>query len=446
MGRIRLLGNAEYFYFLYNRIASTNFVVLIESPERLEIANLQTAIELVIERYEAFRIDIVVESPTRISFATGNSRMPQIIHINSSTKELNTVIESEINTPLQTEDTPFRLTIYSDEELNSHNLIITFNHTLIDASAAVLIAQDILFAAKCPHKYESSSQPLHPNLERLLPQKARGIFVLKAIMIMVMRGLKTSKLYGKPEKSTEGRYNFRSRNIHLERVQLNGEKTTAIVEMTRKNSITVHHLLSAIQLVAFRNFYKREGTLPLMIAMPVNLRNMLTPPVPPNAPGLFISIPKLIIPIADENATIEIAKMVKCELDSQMASGEAAVLWKLLPRSIFKTSPQGINKIEMAFSKNPDYSMISNLGVVPAIAPMTKAGIVSNIHFAVAPPKDCMLCVSVCSCNGFMNINICFNTDLLTIDNCIQYTAEYNKILTSLLNLKAEINDRPQKN
>jgi NRPS condensation-like uncharacterized protein len=438
MGRIRFLGNAEYFYFLYNRIATTNFVVLIESSERLETANLQTAIEAVIDKYEVFRMHIVVESPTRLSFVTGDSRIPRIIHLQPSTIELNTVIEIEINTPLETEDTPFRFTIYSDEEASSHHLIITFNHTLIDASAAVSIAQEILLAAKFPHKFESSAQTLLPNLEKLLPRKTRGIFVLKAILLMVMRGLKSTKLYGKPEKSTKGRYNYKSRNIHLQRMQLNSEKTTAIIELARKNSITVHHLLSAVQLVAFRKFYKEEGVLPLMIAMPVNLRNFLTPPLPLNAPGLFISIPKLTIPIPKEYFTIEIARMVKSNLDDQIASGEAVVLWKILPRSIFKASPQGIRNVDIAFSKNPDYSMLSNLGVVPTIEPFRNIDFVGNIQFGVAPPKDCMLCVSVCSHNGSMNINLCFNTDLLTYDNCTQYIAEYNKVLNTLLEWKAE--------
>ena len=445
MSRIRLLGNAEYFYFLYNRIATTNFVVVIESSKKLEAANLQTAIEAVVERYEAFRMHIVEESPTRLSFAMCDSRIPRIIQMQPSTNELNTVIESEINTPLETEDTPFRLTIYSDGEARSHHLIITFNHTLIDASAAVSIAQEILFATKSPHKYESSPQPLLPNLEKLLPRKTRGIFVLKAILSMVMRGLKSTKLYGKPEKSTEGRYNYKSRNIDLQRMQLDSEKTTAIIELARKNRITVHHLLSAAQLVAFRKLCKKHGILPLIIAMPVNLRNMLTPPVPTNAPGLFISLPKLTIPIPKENNAIEIAKMVKSNLDDQIASGEAVVLWKILPRSIFKASPQGIRKVDAAFSKNPDYSMISNLGVISTIEPLKNEHLVSNIQFAVAPSKDCMLCTSVCSYSGSMNINLCFNTDLLTKDDCTQYIAEYRKVLITLLEGKAENNYRPQK-
>lgn len=191
----------------------------------------------------------------------------------------------------------------------------------------------------------------------------------------------------------------------------------------------MHHLLCAVQLVALRRLYDKKGVIPLVIAMPVNLRRMLDPPVSSGVPGLFIALPKLSIPVSEEHTPIEIARIIKTSLGDILATGEVLVSWKLLPRFIFSATPKGLAKAQAIFSQNPDFSMLTNMGAISRIDPFNAVSPVTNIHFAVAPPKDSLACLSACTYDGVMNINLCFNSDLLSHQRCDQVVRWYTDTL-----------------
>lgn len=65
------------------------------------------------------------------------------------------------------------------------------------------------------------------------------------------------------------------------------------------------------------------------------------------------------------------------------------------------------------FSNHPPSSMITNCGEIPYLESQSGNAPLQRLYFAVAPPKDVLLCTAASSFQDSMNLNLSFNTDWL---------------------------------
>lgn len=409
---IRELGNAEYFYYLANKITSTNFSVIFELNESVSLEDLKRSTSQIVETYEKLRIKIIRSSETNLSFVKNEQPNIGIVHKTGSSESLISLIEQEINSSFENENDPFRVTCFTNSDQNSEHIIFTFSHTLTDATAAIMIAQKIILNAfKKDFDVKISKQNVLPNVERVFPKKAKGLLFLRLLYRFVIRKIKFERKYGKLRPLKKGLYNINSRNIKNYRIVIENLEYAQLLEKCRKNKVTVHHILSALQILALRKEYSENGKIPIEISMPVNLRNMLSSKISSDIPGLYISIPSLTIVVDEEENILEIAENVKDILSQKISLGEIFVTFNVLKKSKFPCNEQGIKNLEAMFSKNQPTTMITNVGLIQAID--DKFIPFHSVEFSVAPSKHALLCSSVCSYNNTMIINCCFNVDLL---------------------------------
>jgi len=417
MDFIRELGHAEYFYYMYNKLASTNFVVAVELRQAIRKGALSDSVNSLFKEYEVFHSKIETKSATRLAFCRGSFQHIGLSEQAGKKSALNPCIAKEVSTPMEIESCPLRLTIFTEVDSKTQFLLFTFNHLFNDASSALVLVQKTLaLTLSETGSITLQKQSFSPNQEQLYPCSVHGLSFLKAIVSMIKRDRSVKKKYGRMEQRISKKYSDQSRNIDLMRTSLNKMRTRNLLAIARKNGLTVHHLLCAIQLMVVRRHYHSSGVVPLSMSMPVNLRGMLHPVVDPETPGLYISIPKLSIPVGVHPNLMELASVVKSELERKISSKEVFILWSLLPRSRIPNSEEGLCSMNALFSKNPESTMISNLGAVPVLPVLESWNPIHSLHFAVAPPKDAMFCSAVCSFNGEMVLSICFNTDLLSKD------------------------------
>lgn len=409
---IRDLGKAEYFYHLANKIASTNFSVIFELNESVSPEDLKQSVNRIVEAYEMFCTKIISSGETNLSFVKNEEPNIEIVHKTSPSESLISLIEQEINSPFENENDPFRVICFTNSDQNSEHIVFTFNHTLTDATAAIMIAQKIILNAfKKDFDVKINKQDVLPNVEQVFPKKAKGFLFLRLLYRFVIRKIKFARKYGKLRPLKKGLYNINSRNIKNYRIVIEDSEYTQLVEKCRENKVTVHHILSALQIHALRKEYSENGKIPIEISMPVNLRNKLSTKIDSDIPGLYISIPSLTTAVNEEENVLEIAKNVKDILTQKISQGEIFVTFNVLSKSKFPCNEQGIKNLEAMFSKNQPTTMITNVGLIQAIDDNCKQ--IRSVEFSVAPSKHALLCSSVCSFNNTMIINCSFNTDLL---------------------------------
>jgi len=270
------------------------------------------------------------------------------------------------------------------------------------------------------------------NLERMLPSSVRGLGFLRTAFSLVRRSVLIKRRDKKLQQRISGEYNFHSRSVYINRIRIQKQPSQNIRKLARNNRLTIHHILSAILAVIVRKQYEQKGKIPLTISMPVSLRKMLNPEIDFEVPGLYISVPKLNIPVSNDDHIVKVAKLIKTELQHVIHSKEVLILWNLLTRKKFPNTGEGLERMDMTFSKNADSAMITNLGVIPIIPELESKNLIRSLHFAVAPPKDALLCCAVSSYREEMVLNFCFNTDLLPKNNCQTLYQEFESELNEI--------------
>lgn len=429
---IRELGNTEYFFYLYDKIASTNFSVIIELKKSISIESLKKSINLIVNSYEIFCTKIVASTKTKLYFEKNDKTDYDIISKSGSAESLTSIIEEEINTPIKNGKGSLRVIYFTDNTDNKVYMIFTFNHTLTDAIAGIKISQNIILYA-----YDSNAKPykqaILPSLEQLFPKSTKGFTFFRSILRFIIKNIKFTKKYRKPLSLEESQYNFNSRNIKIYKIVISENDYKPLIENCKKHNLTVHHILSAIQIIAFRKNYSNTGKIPIALSMPVNLRKMLSTEVDSNIPGLFISIPKLNIKVSERENILEIAKNVKQVLFQKESNREFFISFNVVPKSKFPFNEQGLKKFELLCFKNPPSSMITNVGIIPSLDGFNDENPIQSISFSVAPPKDALLCSSVCSYNDKMIINYCFNIDLISEKDSLIFIERIKKQIADFL-------------
>ncbi len=430
---IRKLGNAEYFYYLYNKLAPTNFVVIASLNINLEIKAISKSLNTLVNTYEIFGTKIVPVSSTQLAFCENPIQTIEPHEVIGPANMLNSIIAQEVNSPLKHDNEPLHITIFTENESKSQHLLFTFNHILTDAAAAVMMVQKtVAYALSGRVPLAVDQKAISLNLERMLPSSVRGLGFLRTAFSLVRRSVLIKRRDKKLQQRISGEYNFHSRSVYINRIRIQKQPSQNIRKLARNNRLTIHHILSAILAVIVRKQYEQKGKIPLTISMPVSLRKMLNPEIDFEVPGLYISVPKLNIPVSNDDHIVKVAKLIKTELQHVIHSKEVLILWNLLTRKKFPNTGEGLERMDMTFSKNADSAMITNLGVIPIIPELESKNLIRSLHFAVAPPKDALLCCAVSSYREEMVLNFCFNTDLLPKNNCQTLYQEFESELNEI--------------
>ena len=412
---IRRLGNAEYFYYQYNKIAPTNIAVVLELNKYINPSDLRNAINIVVNNYQSFCTTINSTNDTDLFFKRSDKLKYSVNNLSGNTNNLREIVEHKTNTALAPDNLPIDTTYFINTETNSYHIIFTINHLHTDAIGGILICKEIL---KFVYHNESDTlktfQELHPNLEQFFPRSAKGWTFINGLTKYFYHYWKYYRKWEKFKYYELNKYSFGHRKLTTKYIIIQNSDFNQLLNRSRKLDLTLNQILSAIQILAFRNEIQIEGKIPLVLSIPINLRNKLTQKIESDVPGLFIAIPKLTIFATQNDNLYSVARKIKQDLRNQINMGQIFINWKMLPRSRFNTKKNGLRNVEKMFLKNIPSSIITNVGNIEYSNYVDKY--IKSIYFAVAPPKDALLCSALSSYKKKLTINYCFNSSLMSID------------------------------
>jgi NRPS condensation-like uncharacterized protein len=402
----RRLGKTEYFYWLYDKIDCTNFVLATTLTGKGAGICVEQHLEKTLKSFSRLQESVVVEKNKVPGFAKKKVFNTTVSYRSGNEGLYSDLLKKELTEAFEQGQAPVRALVYYLIPENKLMLAITFNHVFNDARGALTIFKFLLTSIYWSETSESKFiLPETPAQEKLLPRSVRGLCLLKHI-----KSSETKKRNNISFRNNNSISPASYREFRIFRKLVDEEKTETILKYCKSNKISITSFLAAIQCSLVRDFMAVEGEIPVAINIPFDNRDNILPGDMGNIPGLYITIPRLIININNNYELPVIAGEIGKRLKYLKESKERYLTFQFFPAKLFPPDTRGINLLKKSLSKKPVSSMLTNLGKIELKTNDGRLIPVPNIDFHVAPSRDCIVCTSAVSYKRQLSISVGINT------------------------------------
>jgi phthiocerol/phthiodiolone dimycocerosyl transferase-like enzyme len=293
-------------------------------------------------------------------------------------------------------------------EAETHDLILTMSHTIVDATARVgLLAQLIRYAAEWDPTSDRprpvvSRDPV-PPLGYLLPPGVGRTGRAMAAMF----GEHMASLLARPKPLTPERHvPPAEKRTRLLLRKLSGDQLDALLTACRRNGVTVHAALStAVARAVAREIGIEKGK--VAIRTPVQVRAELSPPLDKSDVGNYMCITNTytkVDPDADFWAVArQLNKDLKRRLRLRMHLSTIAIMRRFAPKSI-ATSGRFVDGIDKRAAGSV---LVSNLGRVD-FPDRVGDWKVSAVQFFSTLSVTGQMAICAVTSNGVLHFNVCY--------------------------------------
>lgn len=426
---MRKLGKTEYFYWLYDQIECTNFVISASLLELNLCLSVERPVEQTIRNIQRLQERLVLTKKKEISFKTSHKYRTTISYRSGNNEKLKRLMIKELSTRFKDDQVPVRVLLFMLIPDNKLILSVTFNHVFTDGSGALKIFRELIRNIYEPGQNDQGQliTPT-PSQESLLPSSVKGIRLLLKGLKLIYRRKKQKRIYNNDIASYLS--SQKERNILMEKVEVNKTQTQQIVSACRNRRISITSFLAAVQCTVIRDLIDARGNIPIPIQIPFNNRSRLLPQDRYDIPGLFITIPELRPQIKEEYDIWNLAGLIGAEIKRLSDSWERYMTFQLFPGKLFSPDQRGVEKLKKTFSNKEVASTLTNLGKIEKRSEQSMFKFVNSLDFAVAPARNCILCASVLTYNETMIINLVYNTSIVEEKRIKDITERYLSRLT----------------
>ncbi|MFJ4657688.1 condensation domain-containing protein [Nocardia sp. NPDC088792] len=195
----------------------------------------------------------------------------------------------------------------------------------------------------------------------------------------------------RPEASARESAEFEIQNLRFSQAE-----TTRVEAIARKWRISVNSLLSASALAALRSLFDPPHQIPLGIGYPIDLRNRIHPPLPPEAELCCVAAWSVILPLAAQFDVIECSGTIQEVLDKAIAT----------------EAPQSAMAHGVSDTWRTNSISMSNLGRLE-LPPAPTGLTFENTRFMVASPVP-HPAIFVTTTAGRLNLDVIHNRDIVS--------------------------------
>jgi len=426
------MGTSEWFYWLYNKLSCTNFVIAIRSDTLIAHDTLHRKLREIQARQPILRTGIFLEPGAVIpSFGLlEDSSVPlEIIHDDQpvETHILNQLeARFEDNSSLPT----WRCTLLQHSEQQASTLVFTFQHALFDGKSAAHLIESILSHISGDMDVSSlSAADRLPTQETLYPAKYRGIRGRLRLLWQVLVDMVTVLPRFRLKQLRDVASDDTTRSLGMHSISFDVEPTRRIVAACRIHNTTVNAAISAAQLLAVRDQISLEGTTDLSLHNAINMRPYLEAPLPDNHTGMGISMVQTYFHVGNDTDFWELARHTKQQLSGKINNGAGHTLWTgfASPRH-FPPNKKGLNRLQKLTEMTPPNTIITNLGIWQS----SDNNQYSDAWFAMGPSMHCPLISAVHTFNGSLQISCIFDKNLIQNDTAQRIAESIQKRLDAL--------------
>lgn len=395
----RPLGVIERFYWLYDQHACTNFVLVAELDAGLGRAALEEAVAQSWARHPRLRCRIAVIGRRAVLEPETAPAPPVLVGEEPWQRR----VEAELACPFAVGAAPLVRVAWCDGAA-----VFTFHHGLLDARSAAWWLGEVLALAAGGEPGAPFPEEPRPA-EDLFPGYLRGLAGLGRLPAVIAAGGRAERAAGRAGALPGAPPRGTPRRPALAWVDLDPERSGALVRRVREAGATVQGALVAAQLAALRAEIPTDGPLGSCAISAVDLRPHLEPVLAPRTLGMFISVLAGWHAVSPEPDLPHLAREATTTVRAAIAGGRAHLFWRALPPAwCLPADARGAARLGWLARHSARASVVSNLGALPDLPPVA-AEAVRALRFAMAPQEGGPLCSAAVTSQGALRLGLCFD-------------------------------------
>ena len=408
--KTRPLGPIEYLYWFMDRSARTHFVVVAECRNPIPQQALQQSLQKLQESSAALQACIQISPKQGVYFQlqkdippiplrtvryskaglspSGEGERP--LEHPGSTDWLQ-VAEEDKNAPFDTEKGPLLrcALLQPDEEDASHIILLTFHHTIGDASSGFQMMQHLLSlldqalsqTEEVPSSLETSTLPkehaesLPAPAHAFIPKHFLGFRGLWKFLVFSTRNLMRWLVKGKPKQAPiDQDVPAHQRRDRLLLCAVPPELFRKLRQLCKTNQVSLHHMLCAVQLSAVQSSFDKASKKRLAQMSLCDLRKQTSPPISSDICSPHISFLLTEHDVHSQTDIWELAKDIKQAMtkDLQAQNYYLTLPWMAtFTQKMTQKKPtvkESQKAVVLGEKAAPPATIVSNIGHIPSMS------------------------------------------------------------------------------
>jgi NRPS condensation-like uncharacterized protein len=393
----RSLGKVEYFYWLYDQVSCTNFVIICSLTSELDPVRLQNEIVKLAEQHPALYLLFVRSEKNLPVFSKRQWTDFKITMHSGSRDDIQRMVEEQLNARFGDQESPlFRVAYWHQGGDHLPTIIVTFHHALTDANAATLFVKDAVAATRgIPLDKLSFNEPSQP-VEYLAPHKFSGFSGFVYLLQYMGERLFTQVHITPRQPPSVHPFKDKERINHVISFTLESDAYDKLLNRCKAESTTIQGVVCAAQLMAFREEFPDDNSVSVSIRTAVNLRPYLKSTVNNRDFGMYVSLVTTMHKLKKQTNLWELARDVKSQLSKRIEQGYTHFLWRVMPpKRIFCPNRKGALKSERFMRSIYKGSMVSNLGQLADTKEEPSQTGIETLGLVISSPRHEPLCSGV---------------------------------------------------
>jgi hypothetical protein len=402
--------------WLVDRLVRVNFIMVAEITGPLTEAGLRAGLDAAQARHPLLQVRISEEGRNRGVFrSTPGAPIPLRV-LDAPAEAWVAEAENELRTLFPTGTAPLARALWLRHDNNHSTLLLTFHHSIGDATAGTYLIRDVLRSVSQASRGEATALvPLVPraSIEAHSPAWSRSPKAVWQYLRFTARLLIDMLFHGKPRAVVDRpEIPLAERRVHILPRRIEGDLLQRLVARCRAEGTTVHGALNAAMGLALAQDLRAEQAVPLCLSSPVNLRKQMEPPVGEDV-GLFVSMAPTFHRIGPRTSFWDLAREVRSELTGVLTRGEPFSVLPTLARlglvlERFFSGPRATERwLHRLAPLIIDASGITNLGIVDIETRMGELSIAS-VHFSASLGNLGYIMSTATTLNQVLRWNFCY--------------------------------------
>lgn len=359
----RKLGCFETAEFITNQHYPFNATGVLKLSGGPSAETLRKAIDRLAHRHPLLKVKVKQEGK-HIYFVENDKPIPIDTRKRTSPELWMEVVEEELNRMLDIEkDHGLRLIYLLPEDHpsadNQSELILTFQHAIVDSASGVQLVHELLTACQT---IEEKGEPgtmerlsLMPYAESMFPPAYQGLRRKWQVFTFMCHQMKNELAYRLAVRKRRKAPVILDGKCRVISMKLPESLTLELFKKTRRKRVTINNLFNAAMMMAAQKHLYNGEAYRLRNYNFANLRPYLIPPMEPQFMGSYFTLLPFDAPISKDATVWELADKVNMILYEGLKRGDKfcfSIVSPLFMRMAFKKKNMRMGDTAMSYIGN----------------------------------------------------------------------------------------------
>ena len=404
----RRLGRTEHIYWLLDQLYCLNFLVVAELEGSLTGDELQLGLDIVQQENPTLRTGISTDWAGRPRFQSVSADARPLKLTAHGLRNWRQTIEEQLMTPFETGEAPLARFLWFQGKGNKSIVAMVFHHSIADGKSGACALRDVLRRAvgqdRSPHFKEAN-----PSSQQLDLIKDKGLAAKRIKELTFWLGAGKDALIYRQQLPGYDMEAADTRKIKILPFSISTQTSSALLAVSRDNNTTIHGALGAALLLAISSEFDDQRSRYLGVNSLVDLRSRLKGDLTDQDLGLYISTVTTVHRVDEHPDFWSLAREIPRQLKEVMNSGDANLINSVYPEApLYTPNKSGARRLQKVVAMAPPSSMLTNIGRVD-VMPLGKGLRIKTLSFAVSPPAQHPICMTVASYDGQIYGNVLYD-------------------------------------